>query len=68
MSKGGENSEHSWRSSRIKGELLYFLLSLYNRRHLSKFMCRRKDNTREGKFEIQKRRRKTGGHMWGILR
>ena len=55
--------EHSWRR-RIKGELLPFfpLTSLKNRRHLSKFTGRRKENTRGmGNFEKQARRKRTGG-------
>lgn len=63
MSKGGENLEHNWRRSRIKDELLYFLLSFsFNRRHLSRETTgRRKENTRDEKSEMRKEKRKTGG-------
>ena len=43
-----------------------FLFSLKNRRGLSKFTGRRKENTSgKGKFEKQARRKKTGGGRRG---
>lgn len=67
MSKGGDNLEHNWRRSWIKDELLYFLLSFsLNRRHLSRETTgRRMKNTRDGKFETRKKKRKTGGGRRG---